>query len=99
MIAKPSYGIWVWRTGDIVIFSVIEDMTIGYAKKFYEYHQTFFGKHGTVFVFTNDYEITRGEMLKAADRFMHGNYIRYDVDMYNLIVKISEGLDKTTPTH
>lgn len=96
---KPTYAIWVWRTRGQVMLSVIEDMTIGYCKKFYDYHQTFFGKHATVFVFSNDYDISRGEMLQAAERFMHGNYVRYDIDLYNLCVKISEGLDKTTPAH
>lgn len=96
---KPTYAIWVWRTQGTVLFSVIEDMTIGYAKKFYDYHQTFFGKNGTVFVFSNDYDISRIEMLQAATRFMHGDYIRYDIDLYNLCVKISEGLDKTAPAH
>lgn len=81
------------------MFSVIEDMTIGFCKKYYEYHQTFFGEHATIFVFSNDYDITRGEMIESASRFMHGNYIRYDVDLHTLLVTKSKGLDKTTPLH
>lgn len=96
---KPTYAIWAWGNEERVMFSVIEDMTIGYCKQFYDYHKVFFGKHATVFVFYSVSELTVGQLLDAATRFMHGNYIRYDIDLYNLCVKISEGLDKTTPVH
>jgi hypothetical protein len=94
---KPTYAIWAWGDEKQVMFSVIEDMTIGYCKQFYDYHKVFFGKHATVFVFYSDYELTVDQLLAAAERFMHGNYIRYDIDLYNMIVKISEGVDKTNP--
>lgn len=99
MIAKPSYAIFVWQNEGVVTFSVIEDMTIGFAKKFYDYHKMFSGRSAVVFTFFRDYDLRNSDLLQAATRFMKGDYIRYDVDMYNLIVKVSKGLDKTTPVH
>lgn len=96
---KPTYAIWVWWNGERTMFSVIEDMTIGYAKTFYEYHKAFFGKSATVFVFFNDYDLRNEDLLEAANRFMHGDYIRFDVDLYNLLVASSKGIDLTAPRH
>jgi len=103
---KPNYSIWLWNNGrGEMLFSVIEDKTIGEAKKFYEYHELIIGNAANVWVFFNDYDIHRNDCLDAATRFMRGDYVRIDVknlkaDKYGNyeaeIIK-TKGSDKTHP--
>lgn len=98
MIAKPTYALHLWCNGEM-LFSVIEDKGIPELKNWYEYHQMINGTTAVVFVFFSDYDITRKECIAAATRFMRGNYVRVDVDLNNLTVTKTKGLDKTTPVH
>lgn len=98
MIAKPTYAIHLWNNGTgTMMFSIIEDQGIQYLKRWYEYHQMINGKAAVVFVFFNDYDIRREECISAATRFMRGDYNRIDVDLYNLKIVETKGVDLTHP--
>lgn len=94
---KPTYAIHVWWSGSETLFSVIENMTINQAKEFYDYHKLFNGKTAVVFVFFSDYDLRDEDLLQAATRFMKGDYIRYDIDLYWGNVTKSKGVDRTNP--
>lgn len=97
LITKPTYAIHVWWSWDRTQFSVIENMGVHQAKMFYEYHKMIPGKSATVFVFFNDYDLRYSDLIAAATRFMRGDYVRIDVDLYNLSFKETKGADRTNP--
>lgn len=51
----------------------------------------FNGKRANVMVVTNDPLLTEAYALKAASVYMSGDYVRIDVDLYNLTSKTTNG--------
>lgn len=97
MISKPTYLLYVWHNYDNTCFSIIEDMGLPEARKFYDYHIMFNGQAAVVFVFYNDVDIREYELLDVATQYMKGEYIRIDVDMDTLKTTSSKGVDLTNP--
>lgn len=51
----------------------------------------FNGKRANVMVITNDPLLTEQQALKAASVFMSGDYVRIDIDLYNMTSKTTNG--------
>ena len=98
MTIKPTYAIHLWNNGSReMMFSVIENNSIPFLKRFYEYHEMINGKLAVVFVFFNDYDIRREDCIKASTRFMRGDYVRFDVNLETGEVTKKRGVDLTNP--
>lgn len=97
MTAKPTFLLFVWFADQKLHFSLIEDMGYPQAKQFYEYHKMFNGRAACVFTFFSDYDIRDEQLKQVATSFMKGEYIRYDIDLYNLTLKTSQGVNRTNP--
>ena len=61
----------------------------------YDYNEHFYGKTATVHAGTNDYEITREELLKMAIDFVLGNVVTLQFDLKALTVTKINGRNST----
>jgi len=77
--------------------SLLVDMGFSQAKEFYEYKEMVAGNIATVFMFFNDYDISRGECITMATKFMKGEYKRIEINMYTLEIVETNGDNKVNP--
>lgn len=98
---KPSHLIYAWWNAERQSLNFSEITDAGYPECIhrFNYHLNVFGKTATVTVFFDDYDIDDGDLKKTAIDYMKGQYKRYDFDLDLCQVKLSDGIDKTTPAH
>lgn len=92
MTALPFFQIeaWVANSGS-VNFSELTIQEYTARKKTGWKLFAFNGKKANVMVVTNDPLLTEELALKAASVYMSGDYVRIDVDLYNLTSKTTNG--------
>ena len=94
---KPNYLLFIHWQDQRAWFTVISDMYIQQAKKFYEYHLLISGKSGNVWCFFDDYDLKDEDLINIATKFMKGQYKEINVDLKTFDVTEKEGVDLTHP--
>lgn len=92
---KPSYLLHVWWSVDYqrANFTEIRDMSYPECINWFNYKKMVNGKAATVYCFFDDYDIRDHVLNEAATRFMKGDYMLIEVDLYHLTRKVSKGVN------
>lgn len=96
--AMPRYLLHIWNDGNQNL--TMEELTgnsVGYWKKFYEYHKLIQGHTAQVWCFFSDYDIRDSEIKHMATCFMKGNYYLITVDLYDGKVTRQKGISRVNP--
>jgi len=91
---KKTIFLEVWRGSHGYAWSERGFTTIQKFKQEYDYTYTFFGQSATVFIGTEDYEMTREEALKIATDHVKGN-----VKVITIDLSLCGGLPARLRTH
>ena len=79
---KPTIFLECWRSPAWGICCAQRAfMTVRKFNRWYDYHEHFYGKLATVHTGTNDYEITREELLNMATKFVIGDVVTLQFDL------------------
>jgi len=96
---KPTTFLEVWRSPIWgLAWAVRSFTTVKQFNDWYEYHEHFYGKTATVHAGTQDYDISREELLSVAINHVQGHCVTYQFDLKNCIVTKIDGRP-STPEH
>lgn len=96
---KPTIFLEVWRSPVWrICWAVRSFTTVKQFNEWYDYHEHFYGKTATVHTGTNDFEITREELLEVATKHVKGDCITINYDLKSLRVTTHSGIP-TTPDY
>jgi len=93
---KPTVFLEVWRSPVWrVCWAVRSFLTVRSFNDWYDYNEHFYGKTATVHTGTNDFDITREELLEVAIKHMKGECVTFQFDLVNCTVTQFDGIPKT----
>jgi hypothetical protein len=70
-------------------------VTVRSFNEWYDYHEHFYGKTATVHAGTDDFDVTREELLTLATKFVKNEVFTMQFDLNNYTVKRIEGRPST----
>ena len=93
-----SYYIHIWYDGtQNLTMSELTGNSLGYWKKFYDYHKLIQGKTAQVWCFFADSDIRYSELKHMATCFMKGDYHLIEVSLYDGKVTRTKGFNRINP--
>lgn len=93
---KPTYFLEVWQSPTWGICCALRSFTTVRAfNEWYDYTEHFYGKTATVHVGTEDFEITREELLNLAVHYVLNQVVTIQFDLKNCVVTQIDGRPST----
>lgn len=93
---KPTIFLEVWRSPAWGICCAQRSfLTVISFNEWYDYHEHFYGQTATVHTGTDDYDITREELLMMATKFVKNEVVTMQFDLVNCKVTKLDGRPST----